>query len=217
MVFEIQATLSNGKVADALIHIPDPMGDLAVDSKFPLENYQRMIVKEATDREILEATRKFKSDLKKHVDDISSKYIIPTETSDQAIMFIPAEAIFAELNAYHQDIIDYAQRKRVWIASPTTLMSLLTTVQVLLRNVKRDKHIKVIQQELVKLGDDFTKYQTRWDKLSRSIDTVNKSVKDIHITSNKIGKRFNEISQVQLEEKEELSESESKSTELVDN
>ena len=217
MVFEIQATLSNGKIADALIHIPDPMGDLAVDSKFPLENYQRMIDKEATDREIVEATRKFKSDLKKHIDDIASKYIIPTETSDQAIMFIPAEAIFAELNAYHQDIIDYAQRKRVWIASPTTLMSLLTTVQVLLRNVKRDKHIKVIQRELVKLGDDFTKYQTRWDKLSRSIDTVNKSVKDIHITTNKIGKRFNEISQVQLEEKEELSESTSESTDLVDN
>ena len=217
MVFEIQATLSNGKIADALIHIPDPMGDLAVDSKFPLENYQRMIDKEATDREIVEATRKFKSDLKKHIDDIASKYIIPTETSDQAIMFIPAEAIFAELNAYHQDIIDYAQRKRVWIASPTTLMSLLTTVQVLLRNVKRDKHIKVIQRELVKLGDDFTKYQTRWDKLSRSIDTVNKSVKDIHITTNKIGKRFNEISQVQLEEKEESSESTSESTDLVDN
>ncbi len=217
MVFEIQATLSNGKIADALIHIPDPMGDLAVDSKFPLENYQRMIDKEATDREIVEATRKFKSDLKKHIDDIASKYIIPTETSDQAIMFIPAEAIFAELNAYHQDIIDYAQRKRVWIASPTTLMSLLTTVQVLLRNVKRDKHIKVIQRELVKLGDDFTKYQTRWDKLSRSIDTVNKSVKDIHITTNKIGKRFNEISQVQLEEKEESSKSTSESADLVDN
>ena len=206
MVFEIQSTLSNGKIADALIHIPDPMGDLAVDSKFPLENYQRMIDKEATDREIVEATRKFKSDLKKHIDDIASKYIIPTETSDQAIMFIPAEAIFAELNAYHQDIVDYAQRRRVWIASPTTLMSLLTTVQVLLRNVKRDKHIKVIQRELVKLGDDFTKYQDRWNKLSRSIDTVNKSVKDIHITSNKIGKRFDEISQVQLEEKEELPE-----------
>lgn len=217
MVFKMQATLSNGKIADALIHIPDPMGDLAVDSKFPLENYQRMVDKESTDREIVEATRKFKSDLKKHIDDIASKYIIPPETSDQAIMFIPAEAIFAELNAYHQDIIDYAQRKRVWIASPTTLMSLLTTVQVLLRNVKRDKHIKVIQQELVKLGDDFTKYQIRWDKLSRSIDTVNKSVKDIHITSNKIGKRFNEISQVQLKEKEEKSESTSENTELVDN
>jgi len=216
-VFEIQATLSNGKIADAIIHIPDPMGDLAVDSKFPLENYQRMVDREATDREIVEATRKFKTDLKKHIDDISTKYIIPMETSDQAVMFIPAEAIFAELNAYHQDIIDYAQRRRVWIASPTTLMSLLTTVQVLLRNVERDKYAKVIQQELVKLGDEFKRYQERWDKLSRSIDTVNKSVKDIYTTSTKIGKRFDEISQVQLDEKEELPKSTLKSTEIVDN
>lgn len=216
-VFQTQATLSNGKIADALIHVPDPMGDLAVDSKFPLENYQRMVDRELTDRQILEATRKFKTDLKKHIDDIASKYIIPLETSDQAVMFVPAEAIFAELNAYHQDIIEYAQRKRVWIASPTTLMSLLTTVQVLLRNVERDKYTKIIQEELVRLGDEFKRYQERWDKLSRNIDTVNKSVKEIHTTSTKIGKRFNEISQVQLAEKEELLESESKNTELVDN
>lgn len=216
-VFEIQATLSNGKIADALIHIPDPMGDLAVDSKFPLENYQRMVDKESTDREILEATRKFKSDLKKHVDDIASKYIIPMETSDQAVMFIPAEAIFAELNAYHQDVIDYAQRKRVWIASPTTLMSLLTTVQVLLRNVERDKYSKVIQQELVRLGDEFKRYQERWDKLSRSIDTVNKSVKEIHTTSAKIGKRFDEISQVKLDKTKEDSKSTLENNDLVDN
>jgi len=217
LVYQTQATLSNGKIADALIHVPDPMGDLAVDSKFPLENYQRMVDKELTDRQIVEATRKFKSDLKKHVDDIAAKYIIPMETSDQAVMFVPAEAIFAELNAYHQDIIDYAQRKRVWIASPTTLMSLLTTVQVLLRNVERDKYAKIIQQELVRLGDEFKRYQERWDKLSRSIDTVNKSVKDIHTTSTKIGKRFEEISQVQLAEKEETLETEPKITELVDN
>lgn len=206
-VFEIQSTLSNGKIADALIHVPDPMGDLAVDSKFPLENYQRMVDKDASERDIVEATRKFKSDLKKHIDDIASKYIIPMETSDQAVMFIPAEAIFAELNAYHQDVIDYAQRKRVWIASPTTLMSLLTTVQVLLRNVERDKYAKVIQQELVRLGDEFKRYQERWDKLSRNIDTVNKSVKEIHTTSTKIGKRFDEISQVELVDKDKLPES----------
>ena len=216
-VYQTQATLSNGKMADALIHVPDPMGDLAVDSKFPLENYQRMVDKELTERQILEATRKFKSDLKKHVDDIATKYIIPMETSDQAVMFVPAEAIFAELNAYHQDVIDYAQRKRVWIASPTTLMSLLTTVQVLLRNVERDKYAKIIQQELIRLGDEFKRYQERWDKLSRSIDTVNKSVKDIHTTSTKIGKRFDEISQVQLTEKEESIETKPKIADLVDN
>jgi len=205
-VYEIQATLSNGNRADAVLHIPGPMGDLAIDSKFPLENYQKMVDRELTERERLEATRSFKSDLKKHVDDIATKYIIPMETSDQAVMFVPAEAIFAELNAYHQDVIEYAQRKRVWIASPTTLMSLLTTVQVLLRNAERDKYAKVIQEELIKLGDEFKRYQDRWDKLSRSIDSVNKSVKDIHTTSTKIGKRFEEISQVQIEEKPEIEE-----------
>ncbi len=137
--------------------------------------------------------------MKKHVDAIATKYIIPNETSDQAVLFVPAEAIFAEINAYHQEIVDYAQRKRVWIASPTTLMSLLTTVQVLLRNVERDKYAKVIQQELIRLGDEFGRYQERWDKLSRNIDTVNKSVKEIHTTSTKIGKRFQEISHVNLD------------------
>lgn len=196
--FETQVTLSNGKIVDALLHVPNPMGDLAIDSKFPLENYQRMVDRDSTDALRAEATRKFKTDLKKHVDDIATKYIIPTETSDQAVMFIPAEAIFAELNAYHQDVIDYAQRKRVWIASPTTLMSLLTTVQVLLRNVERDKFSEVIQEELIKLGDEFIRYQERWDALSRNLDTVSKSVKKIHTTSSKIGKRFEEISNVKI-------------------
>jgi len=205
-IFETQATLSNGKMVDALLHVGEPMGDLAIDSKFPLENYQRMVDKDLTEREVLEATRKFKSDIKKHVDDIASKYIILQETADQAVMFIPAEAIFAEINAYHQDVIQYAQRKRVWMASPTTLMSFLTTVQVLLQNIERDKHAKVIQEELIKLGDQFNKYRTRWDKLSRSIDTVTKDVKQINITSDKIGKRFDEISAVEFDDKSLLDE-----------
>lgn len=205
-IYESQKTLPNGKVADAVLHIPDPLGDLSIDSKFPLENYQKLVDRELHESDRLAATKQFKIDIKKHIDDIASKYIIPGVTSDQAVMFVPAEAIFAELNAYHQDIVDYAQNKHVWIASPTTLMSLLTTVQVLLKNVERDKHAKIIQEELVKLGSEFKRYQERWDKLSRNIDTVNKSVKEIHISSNKIGKRFNEISQVKIEGKEEISE-----------
>ena len=203
-IFEIQATLSNGKIVDALLHIPDPMGDLAIDSKFPLENYQRMVDRETTEREQQDATKKFKSDMKKHVDDIASKYIILSETADQAVMFIPAEAIFAEINAYHQDVVQYAQKKRVWMASPTTLMSFLTTVQVLLQNLERDKHAKIIQEELIKLGAEFDKYKFRWDKLSRSIDTVTNDVKQIHITTGKIGKRFDEISSVEIEEKDQV-------------
>jgi DNA recombination protein RmuC len=198
-VYGTQVTLSNGKMVDALLYLPEEMGNLAIDSKFPLENYQRMVDRDSTERDRDLAKRAFKTDMKKHVDAIATKYIIPTETSDQAVLFVPAEAIFAEINAYHQDIIDYSQRRRVWIASPTTLMSLLTTVQVLLRNVERDTYAKVIQEELVRLGAEFTRYQDRWDKLSRNIDTVNKSVKDIHTTSTKIGKRFKEISNVKLE------------------
>ncbi|QMS84964.1 DNA recombination protein RmuC [Candidatus Xianfuyuplasma coldseepsis] len=198
-VYDTQVKLSNNMMVDALLYLPDEMGNLAIDSKFPLENYQRMVDRELTDRERELATRAFKADMKKHIDAIATKYIIPTETSDQAVLFVPAEAIFAEINAYHQEVVDYAQSKRVWIASPTTLMSLLTTVQVLLRNVERDKYAKVIQEELVKLGTEFSRYQERWDKLSRNIDTVSKSVKDIHTTSNKIGKRFKEISHVDLE------------------
>ena len=198
-VFDTQVTLSNKKIVDALIYLPKEMGNLAVDSKFPLENYQKMVDRDLTERDRELASRAFKQDMKKHIDAIATKYIIPNETSDQAVLFVPAEAIFAEINAYHQEIVDYAQRKRVWIASPTTLMSLLTTVQVLLRNVERDKYAKVIQQELIKLGDEFGRYQERWDKLSRNIDTVNKSVKEIHTTSVKIGKRFQEISHVNLD------------------
>ncbi len=201
-VYDTQVTLSNGKIVDALLYLPDEMGNLAVDSKFPLENYQRMVDREITERERELAGRAFKQDMKKHIDAIATKYIIPTETSEQAVLFVPAEAIFAEINAYHQDIVDYANRKRVWIASPTTLMSLLTTVQVLLRNVERDKYAKVIQEELVKLGIEFNRYQDRWDKLNKQIDTVSKSVKDVHNTSKKIGKRFNEISSVNLENKQ---------------
>lgn len=197
-VYDTQVTLSNGKVVDAMLYLPNDMGDLAIDSKFPLENYQRMVDRELSERDRELATRAFKSDMKKHIDAIATKYIIPTETSDQAVLFVPAEAIFAEINAYHQEVVEYAQNKRVWIASPTTLMSLLTTIQVLLRNVERDKYAKIIQEELLKLGAEFSRYQDRWDKLSRNIDTVSKSVKDIHTTSTKIGKRFEEISHVNL-------------------
>jgi DNA recombination protein RmuC len=202
--FETQTALSNGKIVDALLHIPPPMGDLAIDSKFPLENYRKMMDHNLNELQRLEATKNFKSDLKKHVDDIASKYIIVGETADQAVMFLPAEAIFAEINAYHQDLIEYAQRKRVWIASPTTIMSFLTTVQVLLQNIERDKNAKIIQEELIKLGDEFARYQVRWEKLQRSIKTVSEDVERINITSGKITKRFDEIVSVEIENNDKI-------------
>ncbi len=144
----------------------------------------------------------FKSDVKKHIDAISSKYIIPGITSGQAIMFLPAEAIFAEINAYHNDLVEYAYKKNVWITSPTTLISSLTTVELILKNMERDKYARVIHDELNKLGVEFSRYRERWDKLSRSIETVNKDIESINVTTEKITKRFDSISDVNIENKD---------------
>ena len=201
-LYQMQYRLSNGTIVDAILFAPAPLDNLPIDSKFPLENYQRMMDRSLSQLERQVATKKFKSDVKKHIDDIALKYVQAVETSDQAIMFMPAEAIFAEINAYHSDLIDYAQQRRVWLVSPTTLMSTLTTIQVILNNIERDRHALVIQQELNKLGDEFKRYKERWDKLSKHIDTVSKDVKEIHITTEKIGTRFDSISNVELDFKE---------------
>ena len=199
-VYQLQYSFDNGTIADAVLFAPEPLGTIAIDSKFPLENYRIMVDKkyDKLDRET--AAKLFKNDVKKHIDAISSKYIIPGVTSDQAIMFLPAEAIFAELNAYHDDIIEYAYKKKVWITSPTTLMSTLTTIEVIIKNQERDKYAKIIQEELQKLSIEFGRYRDRWDKLSRSIETVNKDVLDIHTTTEKISKRFDSINKVDIKE-----------------
>lgn len=198
-IFQIQKKLSNGNIIDAVVYIPEPVGTLCIDSKFPLENYQRMIDKNISEFERVQAEREFKINIKKHINDISSKYIISGETSEQAVMFIPAEAIFAEINAYHQDLIDYANSKKVWLASPTTLMSVLSTVQVILKNMEREKYSSIIHSELNKLGEEFKRYKTRWDALAKDIKKVSDDVEHINITSNKIEKKFNSISMVEID------------------
>ncbi len=199
-VYQLQYTFENGSIADAVVFAPEPLGLVAIDSKFPLENYRIMVDKNMDKLSREAASKLFKSDVKKHIDAIASKYIIPGVTSDQAIMFLPAEAIFAELNAYHDDIIEYAYKKRIWITSPTTLMSTLTTIEVIIKNQERDKYAKIIQEELQKLSIEFGRYKDRWDKLSRSIETVNKDVLDIHTTTEKISKRFDSINKVDIKE-----------------
>ena len=199
-IYETQHKLSNGFIADAILYAPAPLGTICIDSKFPLENYEKMTDKSLSQAERDTALKIFKSDVRKHIDAISSKYIIAGETSDEAIMFLPAEAIFAELNAYHSEIIAEAYKKKVWITSPTTLMSTLTVLQMVLKNMERDKYSQIIHDELNKLSYEFDKYKERWDKLSRSIDTVSKDVKDIHITTDKITKRFNSINSVEIKD-----------------
>ena len=200
-LYQKQYKLSNGTIVDSIIFTPEPLGNIAVDSKFPLENYRKMYNNELNQIERESARKDFVNDLKKHIDAISSKYIIKNETSEQAVLFLPAEAIFAEINAYHTDIIEYANKKNVRIASPTTLISVLTVIQVIMTNMERDKYASVIQQELEKLNIEFGRYQTRWNSLQKDIEKVSKDVKDITTTSNKISKRFTEISNVKFDKK----------------
>ena len=200
-LYQKQYKLSNGNIVDSIIFTPEPLGNIAVDSKFPLENYRKMYNNDLSQIERENARKDFVTDLKKHIDAISSKYIIKNETSEQAILFLPAEAIFAEINAYHTDIIEYAYKKNVRIASPTTLISVLTVIQVMMTNLERDKYANIIQQELEKLNVEFARYRTRWDNLQKDIEKVSKDVKEINTTSNKISKRFTEISNAKFEEK----------------
>ena len=198
-IYELQHKFENGNIADAVLYAPDPLGLVAIDSKFPLENYQNMVNRNISkvEREIYE--KKFKSDVKKHIDDIRNKYIIPGVTSNQAFMFLPAEALFAELNAYHQDIIEYAYKNRVWITSPTTLMSMLTVVKTVIKNMERDKYAVIIQKELQALSVEFSRYKERWDSLQRSIERVSKDVKEVNVTTEKISNKFESINKVEVD------------------
>lgn len=205
-VYKLQYTLSTGVIADAIVFAPNPLGSICVDSKFPLENYRYMLEKGITEEERKRREKLFESDVKKHIDAIGSKYLISGETSSEAIMFLPAEAIFAEINAYHTSLINYAYERHVYIASPTTLMSLLTIIQSILMGMERDKYTSVIHSELNKLGEEFMRYKDRWDKLSSHIETVSKDVRDIHITTDKITKRFDSISNVQIEQNNQIEE-----------
>ena len=197
-VYNTQVTMKNGSIADAVVYAPNPIGTICIDSKFPLEHYEIMTDRNLPKTERDEALKAFKVDVKKHIDAIRTKYIIPGETAPEAILFLPAEAIFAEINAYHPDLLEYSYKSNVWIAGPTTLMSTLTIINMVVMNIERDKYAKVIHEELTKLGIEFGRYRERWDKLSRSINTVSKDVEDIHTTTEKITKRFDSINNVNL-------------------
>ncbi|MBE9609444.1 DNA recombination protein RmuC [Chitinilyticum litopenaei] len=196
-VYELQASLPNGTRADCLLRLPEPTGTVAVDAKFPLENYHRMFAA-GEDRTV--AQRAFKADVKKHIDDISNKYIIPNVTADGAVMFVPAEAVFAEIHAYHPELVQYAMAKRVWIVSPTTLMAVLNTARAVIKDVETRKQVHIIQEALGKLSAEFGRFDKRMKKLADHIRMAHDDAQEVSITSEKISKRFSEIEQVKLED-----------------
>ena len=195
--YELQYSLPNGTRADCVLMLPEPTGMVAVDSKFPLENYHRMFDGSEAERTL--AARQFKSDIKKHVDDISSKYIIPNVTSDGAMMFVPAEAVFAEIHAHHPDVVDYAMQRRVWVVSPTTLWAVLNTARAVMKDVETRKQVHIIKDELGKLGKEFGRFDERMKKLADHIRQAHDDARDVQITSGKISRRFASIERVELD------------------
>lgn len=201
-IFELQKVLSNNSKPDAFLHMNSEQGSVAIDSKFPLENFKIMRDKESTDAQVNEATKAFKRDIKKHIDDISFKYIIDKETAPYALMFVPSEVVFAEINAYYDDLISYATKKGVYITSPTTLMAFLKVIIIVNRDNDRIKNARIIVDELEKLAKDFSLYKDRWSSLQKNIDRVGEDVKKINITTDKITNTFEKISNVKIEDKE---------------
>ena len=191
--FEMQYSLPNGTRADCVLKLPEPTGTVAVDSKFPLENFRKMLDGDAA------AEKQFKADVKKHIDDIGGKYIIPGVTSDGAVMFVPAEAVFAEIHAHHPEIVDYAMQRRVWIVSPTTLMAVLNTARAVMKDVETRKQVHIIKDELGKLGKEFGRFDERMRKLADHIRQAHEDARDVQITSEKISKRFTSIERVELD------------------
>ncbi len=198
--YAFQVQLASGVRADCVLNLPEPTGRVAVDAKFPLENYHRMFDTDVSDTERKAAQTAFRADVKRHVEAIASKYIIPGETSDGAVMFVPAEAVFAEIHAYHPEVVQFALARRVWIVSPTTLMAVLNTARAVLKDVETRKQIHVIKDALGKLAKDFTRFDERMQKLATHIRQAHEDVQDVHTSSKKISGHFTRIEQVQLED-----------------
>ncbi|MBC8206478.1 MAG: DNA recombination protein RmuC [Kiritimatiellales bacterium] len=196
--YSLQHTFDNGVRADCVLFLPEPTGTVCIDSKFPLESYQRMTDLDLGDADRAAAERQFRQDIKKHIKDIASKYILPGQTSDGAMMFIPAEAIFAEIHSHYPDLVEDAQHARVWLVSPTTMMAVLTTARAVLKDAATRQQVHIIQEHLSVLAQDFGRFQTRMDKLAAHISQAHDDVGQVKISAQKISSRFEKIEKVDL-------------------
>lgn len=204
--FKLQYELSNGKRVDCMLFLPEPTGNIAIDAKFPLENYQRLINPALLEHERKLIEQQFRQDIRKHILDIAEKYIIADETAEGAVMFIPAEAIFAEIHAHYPELVELAHKHRVWLTSPTTMMAILTTARAVLKDAATRKQIHIIQEHLSLLGKDFLRFQERMDALTKHIKQAHEDAEQVKISSQKISSRFNKIEKVELKDEISLSD-----------
>lgn len=193
-----QHTLSNGKRADCILFLPEPTGNVVIDAKFPLESFRNLAESSPASSERKGIETQCRLDMRKHIQDIANKYIIADETADGAVMFIPAESIFAEIHAHFPDIVEQAHRAKVWLVSPTTMMAILTTARAVLKDEQTRKQVHIIQEHLIYLAKDFQRFQKRMDNLAKHIQQANDDVADVHRSAKKITSRFDKIEKVEL-------------------
>lgn len=198
--FTKQMKLSNNSIADCVLHAPSPLGDIVIDSKFPLENFNRLYNGKYSPQELAKIKNDFKRDVAKHIKDIKTKYIIPGETAEMAYMFIPAEAIFAEIVGHYDDLLQYSYESKVYIVSPTTLMAYITAIKAIYLGQERNDRVVEIQQEFSRLSKEFERFNDRFTTVSRDFDKTHRDIQNVTITSDKIIKRFKQIEAVELEQ-----------------
>lgn len=202
--YEFQKSLSTNARADCLILLPNPPGPIVIDAKFPLEGYYALRHAE-TEADKTAAARAFSTAILKHVSDIANKYIIPGETAESALMFLPSEAVYAELHAEFADLVQKSYRQRVWIVSPTTLMATLNTVRAVMKDVHMREQAGVIQTEVGKMMEDVVRLQTRVQKLDTHFGQLTQDVSQVLTSADKIVRRATKIENVHLMEEEGLS------------
>lgn len=197
--YEKQYKLSNGFIADCVIKTNDPLGKIVIDSKFPLENYNRIYDNNLSVDERNRARVNFRKDVLKHIYDIKNKYIVPFETADVAFMFIPAEAIFAKIHGKYDDIIQASYKAKVYLVSPTTLMAYITAIQAIYLEQKRSEKVELIQEEFEKLSIEFNRFQERYNIINKDFEKTYKDLNNLSITTDKIITRFKQIESVDLQ------------------
>ncbi len=196
--YQLQYSLPNNTKADCALFLPDPTGMIMIDSKFPLESYKRMTDISLPESERKAAEKQFKQDISKHIQDIASKYIIQGTTSDGAMMFIPAEAVFAEIQGHYPDLVEKSHTARVWMVSPTTLVAILNTARAVLKDAATREQVHVIQEHLGVLAIDFGRFRKRMEDLERHIRQAHEDVEKVNKSAQKITSRFDKIEKVEL-------------------
>lgn len=197
--YALQATLSNGRRADCLIHLPNPPGPIVIDAKFPLEAYEALRAAEGP-AQMQEAARAMRTSVRKHIKDISEKYILEGETAEGALMFLPSEAVYAELHANFPELVREGFAARVWIVSPTTCMATLNTMRAILKDARMREQAGAIRKELALLSADVGRLGDRVTNLDKHFHQASKDISDIKISAEKAGRRARRLDNFDFEE-----------------